>query len=107
MVVQNQPELVGGMSALQESISYPETAQEAGVEGRVIVQFIVDQDGNVMNPKVTRGVQEALDQAALDAVTAQEFEPGKQRGEAVKVQMSLPVTFQLSDGTPEGEATSS
>lgn len=94
-VVEDQPELVGGMSALQESISYPETAKEAGIQGRVIVQFIVDEDGNVTNPKVIRGVHEALNQAALDAVTAQEFEPGKQRGEAVKVQMSLPVTFQL------------
>ncbi len=97
-VVDDQPELVGGLSALQESISYPETAKEAGVEGRVIVQFIVDQDGNVTNPKVTRGVQGVLDQAALDAVKAQEFKPGRQDGEAVKVQMSLPVTFRLPDG---------
>ena len=95
MVVEDQPELVGGMSALQESISYPGTAKEAGIQGRVIVQFIVDEDGNVTNPTITRGVHEALNQAALDAVTAQEFEPGKQRGEAVKVQMSLPVTFRL------------
>ena len=95
MIVEDQPELVGGMSALQESISYPETAKEAGIQGRVIVQFIVDEDGNVTNPKVIRGVHEALNQAALDAVTAQEFEPGKADGEAVKVQMSLPVTFRL------------
>ena len=95
MVVEDPPELVGGMSALQESISYPEVAKEAGIEGRVIVQFIVDQDGSVTNPKVTRGVQEVLDQAALNAVKAQEFKPGRQDGETVKVQMSLPVTFKL------------
>jgi len=107
MVVEDQPELVGGMSALQESISYPETAKEAGIQGRVIVQFIVDEDGNVTNPKVIRGVHKVLDQAALDAVKAQEFKPGQQRGEAVKVQMSLPVTYQLPGETPDREATSS
>ena len=95
MVVEEPPELVGGMSALQESISYPEVAKEAGIEGRVIVQFIVDQDGSVTNPKVTRGVQEVLDQAALNAVKAQKFKPGRQDGETMKVQMSLPVTFKL------------
>jgi TonB family protein len=106
MVVENPPELVGGMSALQESISYPEMAKEAGIEGRVIIQFIVDQDGNVTNPKVTRGVHEMLDQAALDAVKEQTFRPGKQEGQSVPVQMSLPVTFRL-DGGPRDESDES
>ncbi|WP_103030361.1 M56 family metallopeptidase [Salinibacter altiplanensis] len=97
MVVEDPPKLVGGMSALQESISYPEAAKEAGIEGRVIVQFIVDENGAVTNPTVTRSVQEGLDQAALDAVKAQEFKPGQQDGEAVKVQLSLPVTFRVPD----------
>ena len=105
-VVEDQPELIGGMSALQESISYPETAKEAGIQGRVIVQFIVDEDGNVTNPEVIRGVHKVLDQAALDAVKQQEFKPGKQRGEAVKVQMSLPVTFRLDDGSESGSGGS-
>ncbi|PSQ60564.1 MAG: energy transducer TonB [Bacteroidetes bacterium QH_10_64_19] len=105
-VVEDPPELVGGMSALQESISYPEMVKEAGIEGRVIIQFIVDQDGNVTNPKVTRGVHEALNQAALDAVKEQTFKPGKQEGQSVPVQMSLPVTFRL-DGGPRDESDES
>ncbi|PSQ97509.1 MAG: energy transducer TonB [Bacteroidetes bacterium SW_11_64_17] len=95
MVVENQPELKGGMKALQESVEYPEFAKKAGIEGRVIVQFVVNEQGNVQNPKVTRGVHKLLNEEAIKAVKEQSFKPGKQRGEAVKVQMSLPVTFRL------------
>jgi protein TonB len=95
MVVENQPELIGGIEALQSSANYPEFAKKAGIEGRVIVQFVVDEQGNVQDPKVTRGVHKLLNEEAIKAVKDQNFEPGKQRGEAVKVQMSLPVTFRL------------
>jgi len=95
MVVENQPELIGGIEALQSSANYPEFAKKAGIEGRVIVQFVVDEQGNVQDPKVTRGVHKLLNEEAIKAVKEQNFEPGKQRGEAVKVQMSLPVTFRL------------
>ncbi|MEF8865060.1 MAG: energy transducer TonB, partial [Salinibacter sp.] len=95
MVVENQPELIGGMKALSESVDYPEFAKKAGIEGRVIVQFVVDEQGNVRDPKVTRGVHKLLNEEAIKAVKDQKFKPGKQRGQAVKVQMSLPVTFRL------------
>lgn len=95
MVVENQPELIGGMKSLQQSVEYPEFAQKAGIEGRVIVQFVVDEKGNVQDLKVTRGVHKLLNEEAIRAVKEQKFKPGKQRGEAVKVQMSLPVTFRL------------
>jgi protein TonB len=95
MVVENQPELIGGMRSLQEAVDYPDFAKKAGIEGRVIVQFVVDEQGNVKNPKVTRGVHKLLNEEAIKAVKEQKFKPGKQRGKAVKVQMSLPVTFRL------------
>ncbi len=95
MVVEEQPQLKGGMKALQESVEYPEFAKKAGIEGRVFVQFVVDEQGNVQNPRVTRGVHKLLNEAAIEAVKEQQFEPGMQRGEPVKVQMSLPVTFRL------------
>ena len=95
MVVENQPELIGGMNALRKTVDYPEFAKKAGIEGRVIVQFVVDEQGNVMNPKVTRGVHKLLNEEAIRAVKQQKFKPGKQRGKAVKVQLSLPVTFRL------------
>jgi len=95
VVVENQPELIGGMKALNEEVNYPDFARKAGIEGRVFVQFVVDEEGNVQNPKVTRGVHKLLNQEALRAVKKMKFKPGKQRGNAVKVQMSLPVTFRL------------
>lgn len=95
MVVENQPQLKGGMASLQKAVDYPEFAKKAGIEGRVIVQFVVDEQGNVTNPKVVRGVHKLLNEEAVKAVSQQSFTPGKQRGKPVKVQMSLPVTFRL------------
>ena len=95
IVVEDRPERIGGMAALQNAVEYPEFAKKAGIEGRVCVQFVVDEQGNVQNPQVTRGVHKLLDQAAVEAVKEMKFKPGKQRGKAVKVQMSLPVTFRL------------
>lgn len=95
VVVENQPELIGGMKALNEEVNYPDFARKAGIEGRVFVQFVVDEEGNVQDAKVTRGVHKLLNKEAVRAVKQMKFEPGKQRGNAVKVQMSLPVTFRL------------
>ncbi len=98
VVVEEQPELIGGMAALQKAVEYPQLAKKAGIEGRVIVQFIVDKNGNVQDPNVTRGVHRLLNEAAIQAVKKQTFRPGKQRGEPVKVKMSLPVSFRLESG---------
>lgn len=95
VVVEDSPELIGGLAALQGEVQYPEFAKKAGIEGRVFVQFVVDEDGNVQNPKVTRGVHKLLNEEAIRAVKQMKFKPGKQRGKPVKVQMSLPVTFRL------------
>lgn len=93
------PELVGGLGGLQQKITYPEKASEAGEEGRVVVQFIVDKKGNVENPTVVKGVSESLDEEALRVVKEAEFEPATIDGEPVRVQYSLPITYQLpSDG---------
>ncbi|PSQ97184.1 MAG: energy transducer TonB, partial [Bacteroidetes bacterium SW_11_64_17] len=72
----------------------------------VIVQFIVDESGNVTDPTVTRGAHEVLNEAALETVKEQTFKPGKQEGQSVPVQMSLPVTFRL-DGGPRDESDES
>ena len=95
VVVEDQPQLKGGMAALQKEVNYPEFAKKAGIEGRVFVQFVVDESGNVQDPKVTRGVHKLLNEEAVRAVKQMTFTPGKQRGKAVNVQMSLPVTFRL------------
>jgi protein TonB len=97
LVVEQDPELIGGLEGLQRSIRYPEIARKAGIEGRVFVQFVVDEKGNVIDPIVTRGIGGGCDEAALEAVRKAKFKPGKQRGRAVKVQYSLPVTFRLQN----------
>ena len=92
-VAEVQPELIGGAGAIQPE--YPEFARRAGIEGRVIVQFVVDERGNVVDPVVVRSPNDLLSEAALTEVRTLKFTPGQQRGRPVKVRFSLPVTFRL------------
>lgn len=95
VAVEQMPSIIGGMEALYAVLEYPRIARLAGVEGRVIVQFIIDENGNVINPQVIRGVGAGLDEAAVQAIQSVRFEPGRQRGRAVPVQYTIPVNFQL------------
>jgi len=95
VIVEEMPELIGGLEGLQRRIRYPEIAKKAGVEGKVFVQFVVDESGNVVDPVVTRGIGAGCDEEALSAVREAKFTPGKQRGKPVRVKMSLPITFRL------------
>lgn len=95
-VAEVQPELIGGPSSITPE--YPEFARRAGIEGRVIVQFVVDERGNVTDPVVVRSPNELLSEAALAEVQTLRFTPGQSGGRPVKVRFSLPVTFRLRDG---------
>jgi len=95
--VDTPPKPVGGLPAVQESIAYPKMAKEAGIEGRVVVQFVVDKEGNVTHPTVVRGNHKLLNKAALETLKSQTFKPGRKEGEPVPVQMSFPITFRLPD----------
>lgn len=95
IVVEQNPELIGGNAAIARAIKYPEIAKKAGVEGRVYLQFIVDENGNVVDPVVMKGIGAGCDDEALRVVKTLKFKPGRQRGEAVKVRFSLPVNFRL------------
>lgn len=95
VIVEEMPELIGGLSSIQQRINYPEIAKKAGVEGRVIVQFVVNEQGDVVNPEVVRGIGAGCDEEAVRAVMQAKFLPGKQRGKPVRVKMSLPITFKL------------
>ncbi len=97
VVVEEMPKLVGGLASIQGKVEYPEMAKRAGIEGRVTVQFIVNENGEVENPKVIRGIGGGCDEAALEAVKQARFEPGIQKGEPVRVQYSLPIVFRLND----------
>lgn len=96
-VVENMPELIGGLAELQSNINYPEQARRAGIEGRVYVQFIVNEEGQVEDPEVIRGIGGGCDEEAIRAVRQAEFRPGMQRGRPVRVQYSLPIVFQLQN----------
>ena len=110
MIVEDMPEMLPNQSeALQklgECIQYPEIAKKAGIEGRVFVQFVVDEEGNMTEPKVMRGLGAGTDQEALRCVQILSFSPGMQRGKPVKVKMSLPITFRLDSGKAEPQSES-
>lgn len=97
VVVEQMPELKGGMAKLQNSVTYPEMARKAGIEGRVTVQFIVNEKGEVENAKVVRGIGGGCDEEALKAVQNAEFTPGQQRGRPVRVQYALSINFRLDN----------
>lgn len=95
-IVEQEPELIGGISGLQAKVKYPEVARRAHVEGRIIVQFIVDENGNVRDAEVLRGAGAGLDEEATRVVMEEaKFIPGHQNGRAVPTRMSLPIVFKL------------
>ncbi len=98
--VDDPPELVGGLAGLAEQIQYPKLANLAGLEGTVLVQFVVDQDGKVTDAEVLRGIEGGgLNEEALRVVQQARFTPGMAHGEPVKVKFTIPVRFVLP--TPE------
>lgn len=96
VVVEQPPVLIGGIAGVQKRIKYPEMARKAGIEGRVIIQFVVDKEGNIVNPRVVRGIGGGCDEEALKALENAKFQPGRQRGQPVNVSYSLPISFTLN-----------
>jgi protein TonB len=96
VAVEEMPEPIGGIKAIQEKINYPEIAKRAGVEGKVYILAFVDESGNVTKANVLKGIGAGCDEAALNAVLKTKFKPGKQRGKPVNVQVSIPVIFKLN-----------
>ncbi|HBK40100.1 MAG TPA: M56 family peptidase, partial [Porphyromonadaceae bacterium] len=109
IVVEVQPQYPGGDITMNKFISdnlqYPKIAQENGIQGRVITQFIVEKDGSLSDIQVVRGVDPSLDKEAIRLIRLMpEWIPGTQRGNKVRVRYTLPVTFRLSDEAPTVEA---
>lgn len=96
VMVDEMPEPIGGIKAIQENVKYPEIAKRAGVQGRVYVKAFIDEEGNVVSTEVLKGIEAGLDQAAVKAIEAVRFTPGRQKGKAVKVQVSIPIMFKLN-----------
>lgn len=96
VIVEQEPELIGGLASLQALIKYPEMARKAGIEGRVYLQFIVNKQGEVENPVVVRGIGGGCDKEALRVIKQAKFRPGMQRGRPVNVRYSMPIVFRLT-----------
>ena len=99
-VVEQMPSFPGGQSALLQylssNIKYPVVAEENGVQGRVIVTFVVERDGSITDVRVVKSVDPSLDKEAQRVVKSMpKWIPGKQNGSAVRVKYTVPVTFRL------------
>lgn len=99
-VVEQMPEFPGGMQALMaylsKNIKYPSVAQDNGIQGRVLVSFVVNKDGSIVDPEVIKSVDAALDKEAMRVIKAMpKWNPGKQRGKPVRVKYTVPVLFRL------------
>jgi len=101
VVVESMPEFPGGQQALfkylSENVKYPVIAQENGIQGRVICQFVVNKDGSIVDVEVVRsGGDPSLDKEAIRVIkTMPKWKPGKQRGKPVRVKYTVPVNFKL------------
>ena len=99
-VVEEMPSFPGGpgalMSFLSSNIKYPVVAEENGIQGRVIVAFVVERDGSITDVRVVKSVDQSLDKEAVRVVKSMpRWIPGKQNGSAVRVKYTVPVTFRL------------
>ena len=99
-VVEQMPEYPGGLAELMKYLSmnvhYPEAAMKTGTQGRVLVRFIVEEDGTVSDARVVQRVSDELDAEALRVVSAMpKWTPGRQNGQPVRVKYTIPVTFRL------------
>jgi len=100
-VVEEMPEFPGGMEKLLEylsrNIKYPTIAQEQGIQGKSIIEFVVNKDGSIVDPKVVRSLHPKCDEEAMRVIKAMpKWKPGKQRGKPVRVKYTVPVQFKLT-----------
>lgn len=95
--VEQMPEFNGDLRAfLGNKLRYPDQAREAGIEGKVFVRFVVNEDGDITGTEIMRGIGGGCDEEAMRVVNAMpKWKPGKQNGRAVKVYFTLPIVFEL------------
>ena len=100
-VVEEMPEFPGGEEKLLEylgkNIHYPERAREQGVQGRCIIEFVIERDGTVTEPKIVRSLESQCDNEAVRVIKSlPKWKPGKQKGKPVRVKYTVPVQFKLT-----------
>ncbi len=110
-VVEDLPQFKGGTDAFYSyvlnEIRYPKAAREQGIEGQVVVQFIVERDGTLSNVETVQGIGGGCDEEAMRVIAGiPKFKPGSQRGKPVRVRMQMPVTFKLDKDKLNADNTS-
>ena len=95
-LVEEMPSPVGGIKTIAENVIYPEKAKKNGIQGRVFVKAFIDEEGDVVWTKIIRGIGGGCELAAINAVQATKFIPGKKDGKPVKVQVTIPIMFKLN-----------
>ena len=96
LTAEKMPAIKGGMAAIGKKVQYPRIAKEMGIQGVVYVGFIVDAEGNVIEPKILKSLAKPLDEEALRVITKEvQFTPGYYQGKAVPVRMVLPIRFRI------------
>ena len=95
VVVEEIPQLVGGIEGLMSRVVYPDIALRAGIQGKVMLFAFVNESGDVVRAEVIKGIGGGCDEAAVQALMKSKFSPGKQRGKPVKVKISLMVRFEI------------
>jgi len=93
---QKMPEPVGGLETIIKKIVYPSLAKQQNIQGKVYLLVYVNEKGTVDDVKVVRGLGMGCDDAAIDAVKKSKFTPGQDKGQNVKVKLSIAITFKLS-----------
>jgi TonB family protein len=92
------PEPIGGFAVIQKRVVYPEIAHSSGIEGTVVVQAFVNENGDVSETSILKGIPKSgLDEAAIDAIQQTKFRPAKQKDKTVGVWISIPVVFKMKD----------
>jgi periplasmic protein TonB len=95
VIIDRMPEPIGGWRRVQQALQYPEAARKARIEGEVLVQFIVNEQGDVVDPVVLKGIGNGCDEAAITAIQQVRFKPGMMQGKPVKVRLERIVTFKI------------
>jgi len=93
--VDKMPEPVGGISAIQEKLHYPEEARKNNIEGKVIIQCKITKDGSVTDLKVLKGIGYGCNEEAMKAISDTRFYPGEQNNKKVDVITAIPLLFRL------------
>lgn len=89
------PQIVGGMAAIGKKIKYSQEAIANNVEGRVVVEFFVNELGNVVDASIVRGIGYGCDESALLAITSTKFEVPNTNGQPIRYKMAMPIVFKL------------